>query len=769
MKNIYLFLPIFFLCFFLGNAQQKTLKHTVEKGETVFQLSRTYNVSPEDIYRLNPSAVTIIRIGEVLLIPTSEVQNQSTPNSKSSLNPTKTNTLTYAVVYGDTKYSLARRFGMSVEELENQNPHIKSGLQAGHILKIESQGSTNSESNFDIVKTHRVLKGETLWGISKDNGLTVEQLVNANSDILRGILQIGQLLKIPSTIYGKSKGSETYLVQRGDTKYGLSKKYDVTIDQLEKENPHIVRMLMAGHTITIPKNPSLVANQVPDEQGTSINTAVNEESLVENQVTDEQETPTETPVSEENLSVEKEVEPESQDIEVSTTVSPENTSTNSFVAYEIKAKETLYGLSKKAGMSISDFVNLNPQLETGAKIGMIIKMPLNLSDSIETSVSEAQSTTNPETSIKRSNKKYTDLSQSIKTVKKNQILLLLPFSEATFSAEFSQNVNFNNVEDEFIKDHLEFYRGVRIANDSAKALGLDFNIDIIETNSSKRNTQAVNLVKDSPVEKYDAILAPFYENDVQDIAEFVQEKNIPVVTTNSIIKTAGLKNLYNGVPSLNSKRNIMLDYIINKGGNIIVVCDVGRKESRTYISNYAPAAKFIEVNKKGSFNNDELESLLDTNKVNYIILESDKNSVFLSITNVLLGQLSAHSIQLALLDKSLIPNTDDVSQKRFVILQMLYPSLTPLKETSVTTGFVDSYKKTYSFEPTQNIKFGFDLTYDTLLRASQATSFEVSAKNDVTEYTILKFDYKENNMGANDNNGIYIIQYNSNGTLKEIK
>lgn len=763
MKNIYLFLPLFLLCAFFGNAQQTTIKHTVEKGDTVFQLSRTYNVSPEDIYKLNPSAVTMIRIGEVLLIPIKEAQSQSTTSSQSNLNASANNSLTYAVVYGDTKYSLARRFGMTVEALENQNPHTINGLQAGHILKIESQRPVTSDSNFEIVKTHRVLKGETLWGISKDNGLTVEQLVNANSDILRGILQIDQILKIPSTSYGRSSNSDTYLVQRGDTKYGLSKKYDVTIDELEKENPHIVGMLMAGHTITIPKNQSIADNQVVVELETPTNTTISEENS-----TIETEIEPENPVSEDSLAVTEEIEPEIQDVEVITAEVPESPSNASFEDYEIKAKETLYGLSKKAGMSISDFVTLNPQLESGAKIGMIVKMPLSPSNPIKTSINELPQT-NAETVVEQSSKEYRDLSQSIKTAKKNQILLVLPFSESRFNIEFGQNMNFNNVEDEFIKEHLEFYRGVRIAQDSAKALGLDFNIDIIETNSSKRNTQAVNLVKESTVEKYDAILAPFYESDAQDIAEFVQEKNIPVVTTSSIIKTTGLKNLYNAVPSLNSKRNIMLDYMINKGGNLIVVCDIGRKESIDYISNYAPAAKFIEVTKKGSFNNDELVSQLDKNKVNYIILESDKNSVFLSTTNTLLGELSNYSIQLALLDKSLIPNTDDVSQKRFVILQMLYPSLTPIKETSLTTGFIDSYKKAYNIEPTQNIKFGFDLTYDTLLRASQATSFEVSAKNDVTEYTILKFEYNENNMGAYDNNGIYIIQYNSNGTLKEIK
>jgi hypothetical protein len=152
-----------------------------------------------------------------------------------------------------------------------------------------------------------------------------------------------------------------------------------------------------------------------------------------------------------------------------------------------------------------------------------------------------------------------------------------------------------------------------------------------------------------------------------------------------------------------------------------------------------------------------------------VIFESEKNSVFLSATNLLLGQLSKYAIQLALLDETLIPNTDDVSNKRFVILQMLYPSLSPLKAPSLSSNFVESYKKAFGVEPSQNVKFGFDLTFDTLLRISQEKSFEASAANDVTEYTILKFDYKANKTGSHDNNGLYIIQYNSDGTLKEIK
>ncbi len=751
MKNVFLFLTLFFLCVGLGNAQETTIKHTVSKGETVFQLSRKYNVSPEEIYALNPSAIDVIKIGEVLSIPKKE--NQTASFSTSSDNSTVSNIITYAVVYGDTKYSLARRFGISVEELERQNPHTINGLQAGHILKIQSQqSSTTTNANFTIKKTHLVLKGQTLWGISKENGLTVEQLVNANSDILSGILQIGQVLKIP-TPYDTSitDSTDTYVVQRGDTKYGLSKKYGVTIDELENVNPQIVRMLMAGQTIKIPNEANLVAIQSPNE--------------IKQPETEEIKTTEETVKVEtvEETVNEQTVEPAtSSEKDPETITVPEAQNSASFVDYEVKPKETLYGLSKKAKMNISDFVALNPELANGVKVGMVIKMP-------STNSGQPQTVVNTEVTPKKSNQKYVDLSQSINSVKKTQILMFLPFSESQFNTDYNKYIGFGEVEDEFIREHLEFYRGSKIAQDSAKALGLDFNIKIVETNNTKRNTKAPSLAKEHTTDAYDALMVPFYENDVEEIAKLVKEKNIPVVTTGSIVQEQGLKNIFNSVPSINSKRDIMLDYMNSKNGNLIVVCDVARKESQTYISNYSPNAKFIEVSKKGTFNADEFISLLDDNKVNYVILESEKNSVFLSTTNLMLGQLSTYSIQLALLDKSLIPNTDDISKKRFVILQMLYPSLTPLKETALSTNFIESYKKVYSVEPTQNVKFGFDLTFDTLLRISQAKSFEASAENDITEYTNLKFDYKLNDMGSHENKGIYIIQYNTDATLKEVE
>ena len=744
MKHTFLFFSLFLFIICLGNAQE-TIEHTVSKGETVFQLSKTYNVSLEEIYALNPSARVVIKIDEVLYIPKKD--NVPTSSSSSNENNSKSNTITYAVVYGDTKYSLARRFGISVETLELQNPHTRNGLQAGHILKFENQQNTSKpNANYTIKKTHLVLKGQTLWGISKANELTVEQLVNANSNILSGILQIGQVLDIPNSYEISNKDSRnTYVVQRGDTKYGLAKKYGVTINELEKSNSEIVRMLMAGTTIKIPQESHLyVAETSVDNNRASEDEVVIEET---NTVTTPEET---SPV---------EIVEETSPVE---TVEEIPSQPKSFVDYEIQAKETLYGLSKKAGMSISDFMALNPELNSGVNVGMIIKMPST--NPVETPIKSPVD----EVTVKKPHQNYVDLRQTIKTVKKSQVLLFLPFSEAEYSNVYSEKLNFDEVSDDFLRENLEFYRGSKIAQDSAKTLGLDFDIKIVETNTSKGNSNASTLATESTIENYDAVLLPFYEKDTEQIAKMVQNNNIPVITTNSIVQKEGLKNLFNSVPSINSKRDVMLEYMNSKNGNLIVVCDMARKESKSYITDHAPNATFIDVNKRGTFNSDELIAQLDPNKINYIILESEKNSVFLSTTNLLLGQLSKYSIQLALLDKTLIPNTGEVSTKRFVILQMLYPSLSPLTKTSFSSDFIASYKNIYDAEPSENVGLGFDLTFDTLLRISQAKSFEHSADSDVTEYTSLKFEYKINTMGNYENNGIYLLQYNSDGSLKEI-
>ncbi len=125
-------------------------------------------------------------------------------------------------------------------------------------FSIASFGQKNSN-------THKVKKGETLYSISKQHGITVEQLVNANPDSKDG-LKTGNLLQIPdSSVQVKSENASKYLTHKvvaGETLYAISKKYDISIQTILVENPEIIDGLVIGRELRIPtldpKTPTLV-------------------------------------------------------------------------------------------------------------------------------------------------------------------------------------------------------------------------------------------------------------------------------------------------------------------------------------------------------------------------------------------------------------------------------------------------------------------------------------------------------------------------------
>ena len=122
---------------------------------------------------------------------------------------------------------------------------------------------------------------------------------------------------------------------------------------------------------------------------------------------------------------------------------------------------------------------------------------------------------------------------------------------------------------------------------------------------------------------------------------------------------------------------------------------------------------------------------------------------------------------MAVLEGGIIPDGDDVSKMRFRILKMIYPSLTPAVVTVNSKQFIKSYQKKYNLLPSSNVMLGFDITFDSLLRMLQHGGFQQSAENITTEYTQLKFDYEKNTLGGFSNEGIYILQYDSEANLKE--
>ena len=206
----------------------------------------------------------------------------------------------------------------------------------------------------------------------------------------------------------------------------------------------------------------------------------------------------------------------------------------------------------------------------------------------------------------------------------------------------------------------------------------------------------------------------------------------------------------------------MLDYLSSlEDATLIVLNDKSRYENRSYILSKAPSTQFLQVNENGTFDGDELIKMFRKNSKNYVILDSDKNGVFISATNILLREMSNFKIQLAVLEPTLIPNEDDVSRKRFVILDLLYPSMTRINPSDEAKTFREAYKKEYNSEPVSIANYGFDIIFDTILRLFQSESFEESIQK-VTEYGSLKIQYSKNERGFYSNYGVNIFQYETN-------
>ncbi len=109
---------------------------------------------------------------------------------------------TYTVEKGDTLYGIGRRFGVSVDNICKANDMDKNScLQIGQVLDIPtSANTTNSENVAKADKKYEIYtvkKGDSLFRIGLEYDLTVTQLANYNSLDENKSLQIGQELKIP--------------------------------------------------------------------------------------------------------------------------------------------------------------------------------------------------------------------------------------------------------------------------------------------------------------------------------------------------------------------------------------------------------------------------------------------------------------------------------------------------------------------------------------------------------------------------------------------
>ncbi|WBL23436.1 PBP1 and LysM peptidoglycan-binding domain-containing protein [Zunongwangia sp. HRR-M8] len=274
---------LFFICFFcmisISAFSQEFKYHTVKKGETVYSISKDYDISEEDIYKYNPDAKNGIEVSSKLVIPIAE-RDKGMPAKvgRSSLEPVEFKQ--HEVKKKETLYSLSQQYNVEVEAIKRYNKQLYSKeLQKGETIRIPvfrkidrvvaKPGNSSKEEirqKFDEneIREHVVLPKETKYGIARKYGLTVKELEALNPTV--DVLQPGIMLKVgtnvsPEPVVLLDKKFEFYEVKPQETLFGLAQRFHVTQDSILALNPIIEKEgLEWGMVLKVP-NPE---EQDPD-------------------------------------------------------------------------------------------------------------------------------------------------------------------------------------------------------------------------------------------------------------------------------------------------------------------------------------------------------------------------------------------------------------------------------------------------------------------------------------------------------------------------
>ena len=203
--------------------------YVVKKGDSLWSIARANGLTVDELKSLNNLSSNVLHVGDTLLISSADSTGDDGNDNY------------YVVKSGDTLWSIARKYNLSVNELKALNNLSSNVLSVGQRLIV------GKESSNDYV----VSAGDTLWAIARKFNVSVDD-IKALNNLSSNNLSIGMTLKIP--LYSNKQNEETnvYVVKSGDSLWSIARMFNSTVDEIKSLNSLKSNVLRIGQRLVVP-------------------------------------------------------------------------------------------------------------------------------------------------------------------------------------------------------------------------------------------------------------------------------------------------------------------------------------------------------------------------------------------------------------------------------------------------------------------------------------------------------------------------------------
>ncbi len=254
---------LFFLMFFWQVQAQNFIIHKVEQGQSLRDIAKIYKIAPSDIIKYNAdlAAGTTLTPGQSILIPKPDATIKPADSIKLANKPIDYKY--HTVGDNETLFSLSKQYHSKIEDIVQLNNVEGYDIKLGQILIIPIYPDENAPKVIDTLKYtyYEVQPKQGKWRVAYDHGITIDELERLNPEIVDQTLKVGQKLVVPKFIVSKEPVRDEvhfiyHEVQPKETLYSLSKQYNISIEDIKALNPEVAENgLKFGQTIKFPKHP----------------------------------------------------------------------------------------------------------------------------------------------------------------------------------------------------------------------------------------------------------------------------------------------------------------------------------------------------------------------------------------------------------------------------------------------------------------------------------------------------------------------------------